>query len=210
MLPPEPVALRPGEIVSGRPFTDLAQIAADFTALDRMRATLRAALQTVPTDLPPGSLLHPPEPDGRPHRVVLLSRALLLSDGPLAVVGFFGQRRQEVDEATLGTIDAELIDELRSHPLMLSYSSCQLACGGWANLVLLADPQGARRWRESARHSYAASQVAPRYYATIRIHNGALPAGLASPALRHTRTLYYDFRAGAWWHAVREAAPSAW
>jgi hypothetical protein len=208
MQPPQPLALTPAECVPGRPFADPEQTARDFAVLESMRARLRAELAALAQEPPAGTLLLPPEPDGLPHRVILLSRAGLLSGAPLAVVGFFGQRRPDADDDDLAGIDDELIEELRSHPFMLSYSSRLLPSGSWANLVLLADPQGARRWRESARHAYAASQIAPRYYATIRIHNGALPEGLGGPAIAHARTMYYDFREGDWWLAVRASIPA--
>lgn len=206
MRPSEPQLLTATEIVFGRPFTDPDKIQADFAALEQIRAALHATVRAMPVDPEPGLALHLQQPDGRAHRIVILNRLGLLASAPMAVVGFFGQRRPEADPAMLQDLDAELIEELQAHPSMLSYSSCELNCGGWANLVVLADPQGARRWRESARHVFAASQVAPRYYATVRIHNGALPAGLASPALLHVRTLYYDFADTGWWQAIRSAS----
>jgi len=206
---PEPQLLAPAESVPDRPFTDTGHITGDFIVLDQIRATLLATVRALPVDPPPGTIFHPPESDERAHRIVVLNRLGLLRDEPLALVGFFGQRRIDADPAALQGLDAELIDELRSHEAMLSYSSRELPCGGWATLVLLADPQGVRRWRESARHAFAVSQIAPHYYATIRIHNGALPGGLASPALVHTRTLYYDFGDSMWWQAVRPAQQAA-
>jgi hypothetical protein len=203
MLPPEPDLLAPMETVLGRPFTAPDQVGGDFAVLDQIRGTLLANLQALPHDPPPGETLHLRHLDGLAHRIVVLNRPALLVEAPIAVVGFFGQRRADADPAMLEALDAELIDELRSHPDMLSYSSRELAGGGWANMVLLADPQGARRWRESARHAFAASQIAPSYYATIRIHNALLKQGLASLALVHVRTVYYDFGGSAWWQGVR-------
>lgn len=206
MRPPEPQLLGPTETVTGRPFTDPDKIETDFAALEQIRATLHATVRAMPVDPEPGTTLHLQQPDGRAHRIIILNRLRLLSNAPMSVVGFFGQRRPEADPSMLQELDAELIEELNAHPSMLSYSSCELSHGAWANLVVLADPQGARRWRESARHVFAASQVAPRYYTTVRIHNGALPGGLASPALIHVRTLYYDFSEGGWWQAIRAAS----
>lgn len=199
-----PLEIAPTELLFDRPFTAPARTAADFAVLEQIRATLLATLRSVPDDHQRGDIVFPREPSGLSHRVVLLDReALLSADGAMAVVGFFGQRRPEADVDAMEGLDMELVGELRSHPLMLSYSSRELPEGGWANMVLLADPQGASSWRESARHAYAARKIAPGYYETIRIHNGLLPQGLASPALLHVRTSYYDFTGGGWWQAVR-------
>lgn len=210
MQMPEPRLLDPAETVPGRPFTDPERIGADFAVLEAMRATLLAAVAALPVtpalpDTPAPQLLHPPEPDGRAHRVVLLNRAGLLAPAPLAVVGFFGERRHGVEDERLAALDAELVEELRSHPHMLSYSSRELPRGGWANLVVLADRQGAARWRESARHTYAVAHVAPLAYVSIRLHNALLPAGLGGGLLAHLRTAYYDFAGPLLWHAVRAA-----
>lgn len=199
---PEPTTLAPTETVAGRPFTDPDLIGLDFAILEAMRRTLRQTLAGLGPEVPPGTIVHLAEDDGRLHRVVVVNRGALAAAAPLAVVGFFGQGRPDADFAALADVDAELVDELRSHPDMLSYSSWELPRGGWANLVLLADPQGARRWRESARHARAVAELTPRCYATIRIHSGTMPGGLAAGPLLHTRTAYYDFR-GEWWLAVR-------
>jgi hypothetical protein len=205
MRPPEPTLLTPTETVTGRPFTDPTHLQTDFAVLEQIRATLLDSVRSMPVEMPPGTTLYLERPERRTHRIIVLDHRALLGGTPLAVVGFFGQRRPGADPSMLQELDAELIDELRSHPAMLSYSSVELPCGAWANLVVLADAQGARRWRESARHVFAASQVAPSYYSTVRIHNAALPSGLESSALVHIRTLYYDFAEGGWWQGVRAA-----
>lgn len=203
-MPLEEIArLGPMEAAPDRPFTSPAHSQADFAVLDQMRARLLDTVRGMRVDPPPGTVLHIAEEDGRTHRIVPLNRAGLLTHATLSVVGFFGQRRPDADPSSMAGLDDELIDELRSHPLILSYSSRELPCGGWGNLVVLASPQAAQSWRESARHAYAASRIAPSYYATIRIHNGLLPAGLASPALVHTRTMYYDFQGSGCWKAIR-------
>ncbi|GAB4431612.1 MAG: hypothetical protein OHK0015_18280 [Chloroflexi bacterium OHK40] len=209
MSMPEPHLLAPAELVPGRPFTDPERIDTDLAVLDAMRTTLHAVVATI-AEAPDG-LIYLPEADGRTHRVVLLNRAGLLAPVPLAVVGFFGERRHGAEDERLAALDAELIDELRSHPYMLSYSSRELASGRWANLVLLTDYQGASRWRASARHSYAVAHVAPEAYSRIRLHNALLPGGLGGPPMIHVRTAYYDFEGPTLWHAVRPArnAPTA-
>lgn len=139
----------------------------------------------------------------------MLNRQALLESPALAAVGFFGQRWPQADATLMDGVDGELIAEMHAFPGMYSYSSLELPDGNWANLVLLQHVQSGRNWRESARHAHAAYQIAPRYYRSIRLHNALLPAGLAGPAPALARTTYYDFRHGAWWQAVRPAAPPA-
>lgn len=206
MTIPAPLEIAPTELLYDRPFTAPSRTAADFVVLEQIRVTLRATLRSMPDDHRRGDIVFPQDPSDLSHRVVVLDRGLLLNSvGALAVVGFFGQRRPGADVDAMEELDLELVDELRSHPMMLSYCSRELPDGGWANMVLLADPQGANSWRESTRHAYAARKIAPGYYETIRIHNGILPYGLNSPNLIHTRTSYYDFTGDAWWQAVRGA-----
>jgi hypothetical protein len=115
----------------------------------------------------------------------------------LAFVGFFGQKRASADAGQLDALDAELIQELYGYPHMLSYSSLELPDGSWGNLVLMSSPQGAIHWAGSARHAYAAHQVAPACYDTIRLHSGVVTLnGTAEAALHIQRTKYFDY-AGA-------------
>jgi hypothetical protein len=199
---PEPTTLAPTEYVVGRPFTDPNLIGFDLAILEAMRRTLRQTLLGLAPEIPSGTIVHLAEDDGRTHRIVVLNRDALLADAAYMVVGFFGERRPDADFAALAAVDAELVDELRAHPAMLSYSSWELPRGGWANFVLLASPQGATQWKESARHARAVAELTPCCYTTIRIHNGTICGGLGGGPIIHTRTAYYDFQ-GEWWLAVR-------
>jgi hypothetical protein len=137
------------------------------------------------------------------HRMVIRDRAALAANAELTVVGFFGEQRGKVNPALLHDIDTELIQEFLQHRYVLSYSSLELADGNWGNLVILQHTGGIEHWRASQRHAYAARELAPLYYARIRLHNGILPCGLASPHLILTSTKYYDFE-GDVWQAIRE------
>jgi hypothetical protein len=200
------IALGPTEIPTNRAFTDPQYNAADLAALAQMAARLRWVLAAEDLAAPPEPLvLNFPEPDGRPHRVVVAH----LPDGPAAqplpFVGFFGQKRPEAALLSLSDVDDKLIAEFPQHPDVLTYSSIELADGNWGNLVLLRSEAAREHWRISELHAYAVRELAPPYYATIRLHNGLLPAGLASehaPVL--LRTKYYDYRGAEPWRAVRE------
>jgi hypothetical protein len=133
-----------------------------------------------------------------------IERAPLLTDAELTFVGFFGQRRFEANPALLQDVDTELIQEFLNHPYVLSYCSLELADNNWANIVILRNADGIQHWRASRKHAYAARELAPQYYTGIRLHNGILPNGLASPYLVLLHTKYYDFQGPGLWQAVRE------
>lgn len=201
------ISLASAESVPGRAFADLARSHDDLAQLEHMRAGLAAllgdaglALGAAPASGPQIAYLD--EADGRQHRAVVTARERLLDASELTVVGFFGQRRAEVDPGMLGSVDAELLDEFVHHQYVLSYSSIELPGGDWGNLVLLEHAAGIEHWRSSQRHMYAARELSPQFYASIRLHNGHLAGGLRAPAIELTSTKYYDFRQG-WWQALR-------
>lgn len=207
-----PIYLGPLDAVTDRPFTALEHSHSDLATLERMRArlchTLVASESTLDQDA--RSEVHVQyiyEDQQRMHRLVIRDRAALATTGELAVVGFFGEQRGKVNPAMLQDIDTELIQEFLQHRYVLSYSSLELADGNWGNLVILQHAEGIEHWRVSQRHAYAARELAPLYYARIRLHNGLLPGGLASARLMLTSTKYYDFEGQGLWRAIREGMP---
>jgi hypothetical protein len=139
--------------------------------------------------------------------MVILSRQLLLNAYQLTVVGFFGEKRGEANLALLQDVDTELVQEFLDHVSVLSYSSLELSDGNWANMVLLLGAEGIQHWRASQKHAYAARELAPQLYHTIRLHNGVLPGGLSSQLLLRS-TKYYEFHGQGLWQAMREASNS--
>ncbi|MGH2522820.1 MAG: hypothetical protein ACRDH2_09995 [Anaerolineales bacterium] len=203
------IRLEQTELVVGRSFTNLDQNIGDVATIAQMIHRLRLLLgepSALPAE-PRPLLLHLQEADGRLHRIVSCQPDGLRSRADLTWVGFFGQKRPELDPAPLDAMDKELMGELARYPGILSYSSLQLAAGNWGNLVLLASPEVKEHWRTSERHAYAAQEMAPRYYLAIRLHSGVLPGGLLSgqPAVI-IRTKYYDFQTHEVWRALRELA----
>jgi hypothetical protein len=88
---------------------------------------------------------------------------------------------------------------------VLSYSSLELDGGDWGNLILLDGDAARQRWRDGERHAYAARELAPRHYTSVRLHQGILTGGVDAgrdPILRRTR--YYDYQAAVTWCAERE------
>jgi hypothetical protein len=207
-----------GNVLDNRPFTDPAENIADATNLTFIVQELRHLLRQpefLSGDYPLSLNLHTPHPrcaldgvyasGGRQYRIAFLKTAALLSTADLIVVGFCGHKQIGADRSLVETVDQELIAEFPAHPYFLSYSSLELACGNWCNLVLFNHWDGLAHWSTSARHWQAVREIAPHYYQHIRLHNGIIPGGLpSSNALILLRTKYYEFDSEQTWHAVRE------
>ena len=197
------------ERIPNRRFANPEHSYADVTVLEHMRTRLRETLGEAAIALgdPPKrelSILSIEEDGERLHRMVILSRQQLLDAAVLTVVGFFGHKRGSANPTILADVETDLLQEFLHHNYVLSYSSLELPDGNWANLVLLLDASGIEHWRVSQRHAYAARELAPLFYKTIRLHNGTLPGGLAAPQLVLLSTKYYDYSDDNWWHAIRE------
>ncbi len=206
-----PIALDERTILAERPFTHPRWTAADGRAMERMAARVR---ELVLRERPRVKgrrldLFYLEEAEGRSHRVVIAHWDALRRGASLMVVGFFGQRRPGADELEVHMADSVLLQEFVDHPDLLSYSSLQLAHGQWGNLVLFRRVEGLQHWNRSPFHARVAAEISPRYYRSIRLHNGRLPGGLFGGApIRIVQTKYYDFAGpegapGHCWRAVR-------
>lgn len=201
------VQLSPLEIVPDRLFAGPEHSLADANLVDYMRMRLIGVLREA--NIGPNDPLSRemyiqslPEDGARLHRIVILSRELLQTASELTFVGFFGHKRGDANAAIMQDVDTELLKEFLDHTYVLSYSSLELPDGNWANMVLLQHADGIEHWRASQKHAYAARELAPQYYRSIRLHNGVLPGGLASrPILLSTK--YYQFEHSGWWQAIR-------
>jgi hypothetical protein len=207
------VRLGARETAERRAFTDPAHTDRDLGAIRVMLAELRQAV-AAPAMLPTGPrplMLLRLGPEGRSHRVVVCDERRLGGGRDLSLVGFFAEKRLDLDCSPLTAMDDELVGEFPAHPGILSYSSLEFADGNWGNTILLDTDEAREHWRTSDKHAYAAREVAPRYYTVVRLHQGVVPGGLLSgrdPVLLRTR--YYDYRGGATWRAEREVrAPRA-
>ena len=197
----------PADLVESRPFALPDHNPADLDALVTMAARLRQVLlESGAAELmTPGQVYELRSPQGRRLRMVISRPEALSGSGDLALVGFFGHRRPVVPPDVIAdkdAIDLELIAEFPQYPGVLAYCSMALDDSDYGNLVLMAQPETRDQWSTSARHAYASRVIAPHYYATIRLHNGMLPGGLASgrpPVL--LRTKYYDYRGDWHWSA---------
>lgn len=135
---------------------------------------------------------------GRQHRLMINQAHVLRTLPHLDFVGFFGQRRRGLATAPLldliVALDDALVAELREHPGIVGYCTCELADGDYGNLVLLRAEAAKAEWAKSERHSYVAHTLSPRYYRRVRLHHGSIPGGLAAghdPVIE--RTQYFDY-----------------
>jgi hypothetical protein len=120
------------------------------------------------------------------------------------VVGFFAERRTEVDIWPLEDANSEIVNEFSKYPGILSYGSLELPNGHWANMVLHDDPIDTQFWRTSEMHSRAVETLSPRHYFNVRIHNGRLTSGLFNrPEIVIERTKYFDYTGPSQWRAER-------
>jgi len=212
--------LAPDEIVVGRPFTQIQNNASDLAYLEHARCLVRELLHThmleeyrlVNPDIHALEMLGVDADFNAGYRIIIVNRAALLSHAPLVAVGFCGHKRHHLSPGLLdemSELDAKLVEDMRAQSHMLSYCSVERTDGNWCNLVLIRTPQGIEQWRDGQRHAYATELLSPQYYQWIRLHNGLLPRGLASPHIEITRTKYYDFGDGngdETWRAIRALA----
>jgi hypothetical protein len=193
-----------------KPFTDPLYSTEDVRVLRFALERLRLLLQdeALIPKLAGGQQLFWVEIDGRIHRLIVCDLAGLRAAGPLVLVGFFGQRRPGGDTELVDQVDTDLISELLTHTGLLSYCSVLLNDGEYANLVLFRDETAKLHWSTSERHAYAARVLSPKYYESVRLHNGCLPGGLfADQPLQLVRTIYLDYRGMLPRRDVREWPP---
>lgn len=128
------------------------------------------------------------------RRTVICDPVTLLAPTIVHIVGFFGNRRKDADLDRIEVEEVKLIDEFRSYPGILSYSSAELVDGYWANLVVHNSPDDRQIWRQSTVHAHAAERVAPEIYTGVRIHNGFVDGGaIGTNTVVIESTKYWDY-----------------
>jgi hypothetical protein len=138
-------------------------------------------------------------PDNRRLRMVILNREDLLNTQPLYWVGFFGQKKPQIDPALyqeIDRLDRTLLRDLDDYPFILAYGSLELPDRyNYGNLVIFNQPEGIKEWKNTYHHRQAAQGVSPNYYDSVRIHMGKFQAGV-SGTFGLEATNFYDFQAG--------------
>jgi hypothetical protein len=144
------------------------------------------------------------DPQGRHFRIYYIQPNLLFSLKSLTVVGFFGQKRPDADVRPLLKADRRFEKEFYKHEGLLSLSTVRLPNGDFGNLVLFTSPEAKERWNFSQPHYETVNKISPPYYKSIRLNNGILPDGVASPdALELLRVKYLDYDSNPPWRAIR-------
>ncbi|GMQ86082.1 MAG: hypothetical protein BMS9Abin07_1654 [Acidimicrobiia bacterium] len=207
----DPVALTPTELVPGRPFTDPELTKQDLSMLHQMLTDLRGVLEEA--KVPPARVVPYHQMawrvDGHGRRLIICNEERLGTHPDLCIVGFFGDRRTEIDISPLEEANASVVSEFPDNPGILSYSSISVEGGQWGNMVLHEDPRDAERWRESQVHARAVEMLSPIHYRCVRIHNARLDARLfEDPDIVVHRTKYFDFVGQPEWQGVRTVAES--
>ncbi len=201
--------LSPFEHLADHPCTDLALLDSDRALLGYMLQDVRALTRRVCSgelDFQPYETLHW-DVHGLARRMVICDPAGLRRPDEWCVVGFFGERRPDADQAIVDDIEGDLLEEFRSHPGILSYSSMELVDNYWANLVIHQEPADTEKWRTSRVHVRAAEQVSPRHYLSVRIHNGRLPGGvIGNDSIVIERTKFWDYSSEPAWQGERAYA----
>ncbi len=200
--------LKPNQFIPDRIFTHPDHIFYDQRLLAYMARRLSLLFETgqMTPHHPRMSTLNLIEPDGRSHRIIVARPKELTCASELTVVGFFGQRRVHgVEHLPMDSTDHLLVETMRDHDGLYSYSTQELTCGNFVNLVIFRDEEAKNFWGRCPVHARFAHEISPQYYYTIRIYNGHLPNGLPkSDQLALQSVKYYDYQSQPMWQAARQ------
>lgn len=203
------IELSVDETVDGHPCTDVSLYSPDLDLLAYMLQDLRSLIRS--NDAGKVELVaHEPKlwvVHGLRRRTVVCEPERIRGDATVCIVGFFAERREDIDYPALDQLELQLLLEFRNYPGILSYSSVELANDFWANLVVHSVSDDTESWRGSTAHSRAVD-VSPELYSAIRIHNGHLEGGIpGNQAIVIDRTKYWDYDHDPVWQAVRSFDP---
>lgn len=138
------------------------------------------------------------ERHARTHRIVLYGLQTHVPQTNMLFVGFISRKQPGLSPSTIQDIhavDQKMLTELSDNPGLLSYSSLELRNGIWCNLVLFHDAAAQAHIKQGKTHTYAAYQLAPRYYKWIRLHNGIVMGGLSQGTFVLQKTRHFTFEA---------------
>lgn len=201
--------LAPRESVPTHRCTDPAHYTADLDLLAYLLQDLRTLLRSndagkavIEAHRPILWTVH-----GLRRRAVVCEPQTIRTCDRVCIVGFFADRRDDIDYVALDDLELDLFTAFRDYPGILSYSSMELANDFWANLVVHREPTDTDAWRTSVAHDRAVA-MSPRLYSSVRIHNGHLDGGVSgSDAIVIDRTKYWDYEHDPTWRAERSFDP---
>jgi hypothetical protein len=206
---PGTLTLGPNDVISGRPFTSVELTSRDLGILHGILADVRAVV----VEVEEGRRLEPYQKlawrvAGLTHRLLICDFERVGSHSGLYVVGFFGDKRPNMDVWPLEEANTEIVGEFAKYPGILAYASVELPQDHWANMVLHDDPVDTQFWRTSKMHARAVETLSPQHYFNVRIHNGRLTSGIFErPRIVITKTKYFDYTGPHEWRAERNLAP---
>jgi hypothetical protein len=191
------VRLQADQRVSGRAFSDPAHTERDAATLGQLRRALSRAAAG-----PRAAALRFADDIGR-HQVAVPDWDALERSRPVAMVGFFGQARDDVDHAAIIDLEDDIVARAASFPGLLAYHNAQLASGQWGNLVVFGASADTAAITRDPVHRQAVART-PGHYASLRLHRGVLADGcLGAAPVRIGETLYLDFAETPAWRALR-------
>jgi hypothetical protein len=189
--------LRADEHVAGRDFCDPAHTEGDLATLRGLRDAFRSH-----AGRRAASVLRFSDPIGE-HVVAVPDWTALARTQPVALVGFFGQARDDVDHSPIVAMERNIVARARDFPGLLAYHNARLGECHWGNMVLLASRASVASLAPDPVHIRAVAS-APSHYESLRLHRGSLANGLLGEAdVCLEETLYLDFSARPTWRGLR-------
>ena len=189
--------LRAGEHVAGRDFCDPAHTGDDLVTLRRLRDAFRSQ-----AGRRAASVLRFSDGIGE-HVVAVPDWTALVRTRPVALVGFFGQSRDDVDHSPIVALERNIVSRAGDFPGLLAYHKARLGECQWGNMVLFASRASVASLAPDPVHIRAVAS-APTHYASLRLHRGSLSDGVLGEAdVQLEETLYLDFSARPAWRALR-------
>ncbi|MGL4651737.1 MAG: hypothetical protein ACRC1H_20180, partial [Caldilineaceae bacterium] len=193
---PQPLSLDADALLGDRPFTHPNLTLQDLRTLHQSVCRLRAALHAnVFAGDGPMTTWSWDDDRGNSQRIFVRDGVNLRALPRLYVVGFFGQRRPDADRLRMEGVDQALVDDMaHEHSKIVCYYTAALDSGEYGNMVLSSCDSARDEWNGSLRHATAVRELAPRYYRSVRLHNGLLEDGLLSAAVPVINvTKYFDY-----------------
>ena len=195
--------LRAGEHVAGRDFCDPAHTDDDLTTLRALRDAFRSQ-----AGRHAASVLRFSDAIGE-HVVAVPDWTALVQTRPVALVGFFGQSRDDVDHSRVVAMERNIVARAGDFAGLLAYHNARLGECHWGNMVLFASRTSVASLAPDPMHIRAVAS-APIHYESLRLHRGSLADGLLGEAdVQLDETLYLDFSARPAWRGLRVYAPKA-
>jgi hypothetical protein len=197
--------LPPTGSVAGRPFAAAMRTRSDAGVMREMLSRERVVARVWAEERATGGWTGKYRSDRRHHWLAVPDREALVAAEQATAVGFFGQRREDVDHTELFALEQEIVDGLAAYAAagLLSYYNMRRPNGRYGNLILFRTRDVPQAWRTNPVHERAVT-IAPRHYHSARLHRGSVPGNwLEDGELTIEQTRYFDFDGDDIWRAFR-------